>query len=165
MKSTPKTKKPSLRAKGSVKQLADKLNLSSRQIGNLLKEGMPLDPELAAAWYGIKQAANQPSDDDDSPAALRRKRIAYLDEQTRLLQFQIKQKEGELIEVSKVREVALAVSSVARSKFLKLPHELPSRLAGLSETKMLPIIRDAIVEILNELSDESLQAFENHEAQ
>jgi hypothetical protein len=164
MKSTPKTKKPSLRAKGSVKQLADKLNLSSRQIGNLLKEGMPLDPELAAAWYGMKQATNQPSD-DDSPGALRRKRIAYLDEQTRLLQFQIKQKEGELVEVSKVREVALAVSSVARSKFLKLPHELPSQLSGLPETKMLPIIRDAIVEILNELSDESLQAFENHEAQ
>jgi hypothetical protein len=161
---TQKVTKPPRRKPGTLKPLADALGVSTRQISTLLAEGCPENPTDALTWYGMKQATNQPSD-ADSPAALRRKRIAYLDEQTRLLQFQIKQKEGELVEVSKVREVALAVSSVARSKFLKLPHELPSRLSGLPETKMLPIIRDAIVEILNELSEESLQAFENHEAQ
>jgi hypothetical protein len=121
---------------------------------------MPLDPELAAAWYGMKQATNQPSD-DDSPAALRRKRIAYLDEQTRLLQFQIKQKEGELVEVSKVTEAALQCHSVTRGRLLRLPHELPSRLSGLPEPKMQKIIHEAIVEILQELSDNSLKLFEN----
>ena len=157
---TQKAPNPPRRKSGTVKALADALGLTTRQISTLLAEGCPENPTDALTWYGLKNAA---SNDDDSPAALRRRRIKYLDSQNQLLQSQLAERERRLIPVEDVRETALRCYSVSKARFLRLSHELPSRISGLDESRCYKIIYDAVVEVLTELSDDSLKLFENHE--
>lgn len=146
----PRTRRPA----GSVKQLAAALGVSRRRVSTLLGEGMPADQQAALAWRGMGSAASS-TIADDSPAELRRRRIALLVRQEEKLAVEIDVRRGQLIDRDEVFAASLFHHARAKAKLLTLPNSLPGRLAGLSEAKMATVIREEIIELLTELSEAS----------
>ena len=151
MSPTPPRKR---RTAGQIKQLAEALGISRRRVSTLLLDGMPVDITEALAWRGQSEPASI-SMEDDSPAELRRRRIALLRKQEQKLAVEIDVRRGQLIDRGEVFAASLFHHAKAKAKLLTLPNSLPGRLAGLSEAKMSAVIRDEIIELLTELSEAS----------
>lgn len=147
-----KTTKPK-RANGAIKSLADALGVSTRQITNLLADGMPEQIPAALEWYGLRTAAS--TAEDYSPAELRRRRIILLDEQTRKTRMENDQKENRLIDVGTAKEALSQICSEARARLLKLPYDLPPVVSGLAESATAKVIRDHVITALADLNAEN----------
>ena len=76
-----------------------------------------------------------------------------------IITVQIESKE--LVPSGKVREAATACYSVVRAELLKLTSDLPPQLSGLSETKIQKVLRENIIEILDNLSDAQGKVFQS----
>lgn len=74
-----------------------------------------------------------------------------------IISVQIESKE--LVSSGKVREAATACHSVIRAELLKMTSDLPPQLAGLSETKIQKVLRENIIEILDNLSNAQSKIF------
>lgn len=136
--------------KPTNKQMSAALGITIRRITELKRAGMPTDTtEAAQSWRNDREHG------DDSVKRLRIERIALVSEQRRRAQIENRVRLGGLVDAGQVKQSMTRVCSVARGQFLRLPHELPPRLAGLAEPKMQAIIHEAIVEILTTLSDET----------
>lgn len=142
----------SRRPPGSVKHLAEALGVSRRRVSTLLLDGMPVDIAEAVAWRGMASDTSS-TIADDSPAELRRRRIALLVRQEEKLAVEIDVRRGQLIDRDEVFSASLYHHARAKAKLLTLPNSLPGRLAGLSEAKMCRVIREEIIELLTELSE------------
>ena len=150
MPAPPRTRRPA----GQVKQLAEALELTRRRVSTLLADGMPADIAGAMAWRGMSSDTSAHLA-DDSPAELRRRRIALLKKQEEKLAVEIDVRRGQLIDRGDVFAASLFHHARAKAKLLTLPNSLPGRLAGLSEAKMAKVIREEIIELLTELSEAS----------
>ena len=73
---------------------------------------------------------------------------------------QVRTETRELVSVGEVRQSMTRIVSAARGELLKLSSDLPPRLAGLAEAKIQGIIREAIVEILTRLADETNELYQ-----
>ena len=73
---------------------------------------------------------------------------------------QVRTETRELVSVGEVRQSMTRIVSAARGELLKLSSDLPPRLAGLNEAKIQGIIREAIVEILARLADETNELYQ-----
>jgi hypothetical protein len=144
------TKRPN----GSVKALAEALGISPRRVSSLLSEGMPTTIPEAKVWRGLPSDNSQPVS-DDSPAELRRRRIALLKKQEEKIALELDVRRGDLIEKGQVYADSLRCYSYAKAQLMTLPNSLPGQLAGLGEAAMCVILRNAIIAILSELSEAS----------
>lgn len=145
-----KTKRPN----GTITRLSEALGVTPRRVSSLLADGMPETIAEAMAFRGMASDNSEPVS-DDSPAELRRRRIALLTRQEEKLAVEIAVRKGKLIDRGEVFAASLYYHSKAKAQLLTLPNSLPGRLAGLSEAHMSKVIRDAIIEILTDLSEAS----------
>lgn len=130
----------------SNKELAEALGVSVRRVGQLKKEDMNCDsiPE-AIAWRNRKQSG------DNTAEALRAERIRLLRAQAERHEQENLVRSGQLLEIGHVQRDCVIVTSKARDRFLKMSHNLPPRLEGLSADKIEKIIHDEVVSTLENL--------------
>jgi hypothetical protein len=153
----PKSRRPPR----TIKNLASALCLSTKQIQNLLKQGMPETIPEALAWRDMKTNG---TDGDTSAAELRRQKILLTAQHVRLATVKADTESGKLLAVRDVVETVCAVIHQTKSEFIRLQEELPPRLSGLSEPKMRAIIRAEIYSILDRLSKNLLTKYQNDES-
>ena len=65
----------------------------------------------------------------------------------------------ELVPVGEVRDHATRMYSVVRGELLKITSSAPPRLAGLTESECHMVLREIILEIMQNLSDETNEIF------
>ena len=128
------------------KELAEALGVSVRRIGQLRSEGMPVDSiKDAHQWRQNKLAG------DSSSEALRAERIRLVRAQAERHEVENEVRRGELLPIGEVRADVVKVSTLARDRFLRMSHDLPPRLEGLSADKIAKIIHDEVTETLENL--------------
>ncbi len=131
----------------TISALAKALSVSPRRVSQLILDGMPRETiEGAIAWRGAKQVT-------DSAEQLRRKRIEVAEQQRVKLELENRVRRGELLPAGEVESSAIQVCSASRAALLSLTNTLPPRLAGLTESKILTILRTEFFKILRDLSD------------
>ncbi len=140
--------KRTTRPHGSVKKLAEALGITTRRVSDLLRDGMPDDPEAALAWRAERSGG------DGSADELRRERIKLIQSQRRKLDFEHQVEKGQYLAAASVRESTIRVISAARDRLLKLPAELPPQLEGLPPAAIARTLHSAVMDILTELSSE-----------
>ena len=145
--------KPPRRAPGAVKKLAAALNLTTRRTSELLREGMPLEIELARKWRGETEPVSDPAS-DSSPAALRAKRILIMDKQAERLEMENQSRRGELISRAEVEARDAKIGACVRHAILRMRSELPGQLEGLTAPKIATVLDDYNRSMLEEMSDE-----------
>jgi hypothetical protein len=152
----PKSRRPS----GTIKDLASALSLSTKQIQNLLKQGMPETIPEALAW---RDKQSEGADGDSSASELRRQKILLTAQHVRLATVKADTESGRLMPIREVIDTVCQVIHQTKSEFIRLQEELPPRLSGLSEPKMRAIIRAEIYSILDRLSKNLLTKYQNDE--
>jgi hypothetical protein len=145
------TTKSPRRPAGSIKALAEALNITTRQVHNQLLAGMPDDVETALAWRGAGIASGD-AGGEYSPEALRKQKILLTAQHVRLATVKADMESGKLIKLSNVLEGIRQAVNQTRSAFLRMPFELPARLAGLDEVAIKKLLRAEIHNTLEELS-------------
>ena len=127
-------------------ELAEALGVSVRRIGQLKAENMPCDSIPAAqAWRQNKQAG------DNTAEALRAERIRLVRAQVERHETENEVRRGELLPIGEVRADCIRVTTLARDRFLKMSHDLPPRLEGLSADRIAAIVHDEVVQTLENL--------------
>jgi hypothetical protein len=71
----------------------------------------------------------------------------------------VQQETRELVPAGEVRQSMTRAVAAARGELLKLSADLPPRLDGLSAARMQPVIREAVIEVLTRLADETSQLY------
>ena len=128
------------------KELATALNVTVRRVGQLKSEGMPADSIAAAiAWRQNKQAG------DSSSETLRAERIRLVRAQAERHETENEVRRGELLPIGEVRADCIRVTTLARDRFLRMSHDLPPRLEGLSADRIAQIIHTEVVQTLEAL--------------
>ena len=141
----------------SQESLATALRVSRRRVRQLIADGMPShNLEAALAWRKAETTS-------DSADELRRARIALVKSQREKIEIENARLRGELAAVSEVCQSIFVAVSVTRQEFLRLPHELPGKLAGLDEAQICRVLRNQIHSVLERLSDSTAEMFEKHE--
>jgi plasmid maintenance system antidote protein VapI len=151
--STPPRTPRSTRPAGAVKALADALEITPRRVSQLLKEGLPLDPEAAIAWRKRNQGGR-------SVEALREERIKLVKAQRQKLEEEAAARRGDLIPAGEVLESCHRAYSAARDELLKFVHDLPPRLEGLSAPRIQRILHAEVMGVLRRLSDETNERYQ-----
>ena len=127
-------------------ELAAALGVSVRRVGQLKAEGLPCDTIAAAiAWRSQKQAG------DNTAEALRGERIRLVRAQAERHEQENLVRLGELLPIGEVRADVVKVSTLARDRFLRMSHDLPPRLEGLSADKIAKIIHEEVTGTLEAL--------------
>jgi hypothetical protein len=73
---------------------------------------------------------------------------------------QVRTETKELIPVGEARQSMTRCVSAARGELLKMSSDLPPRLAGLGEAQIQKVIREAVVEVLTRLADETNELYQ-----
>jgi hypothetical protein len=73
---------------------------------------------------------------------------------------QVRTETKELIPVGEARQSMTRCVSAARAELLKMSSDLPPRLAGLGEAQIQKEIREAVVEVLTRLADETNELYQ-----
>jgi hypothetical protein len=149
------------RPSGTIKDLASALNLSTKQIQNLLKQGMPETIAEALAW---RNKQSEGADGDSSASELRRQKILLTAQHVRLSTVKADTESGKLLAVRDVIDTICSVIHRTKAEFLKLPNDLPPRLTGLDEIGIRKILRNEIHAILGRLSENLLEPYPQNES-
>lgn len=151
--SIPMTKpksKTTRRPAGTLNKLCAALRLSKRQIGSLLREGMPDSVDAALAWRKAETSS-------DSAEQLRRERIKLVRTQRDRMELEIARSKNELLTRSSVleehRKIGAAVCAFVRS----LEVEIPQLCYGLPLSKSLPLAKKKIRELQQLWADRDAQ--------
>jgi len=146
---TPKTRPPR-RADGTLNDLCKTLNLSKRRVSELLKQGMPDDPQAAAEWRNAKE-------NDDSATALRRERIGLVRAQRLAVELANKKAQGELVSRIEWETDTVRIASAIRSMLRAFEVQLPQLCLGLTLSQSAPLVRQRLREIQNAFADLSAE--------
>lgn len=115
------------------------------------KASEPLRRRLEAA----ERAAPDPEDDTTEREARRRKRLA----EARLLELDLKEREGELLSRSDVEAGWIALASATRTRILAAPNKLGQVVAQETEASVCAeLIRAELHDALQELSEAEVVA-------
>lgn len=139
---------PSKRPDGTLNRLVKALGIGKRRVSVLLAEGMPDTVAEALEWRSKRENSSTVEE-------LRRQRILLIQEQRRRAEIENAERLGKLIDAGQAQASATRCFSVARGSLLKLTNDLPGKLVGLDAADMQAIIREDIIQILTELSDET----------
>ena len=86
-----------------------------------------------------------------------------LEVEIEIKQLQRDEEKGDLIRVNDVRESVIRHVTAARSEFLKMANDLPPRISGLPESKVQSMIREAVIQVLSQLSENALKPYKENE--
>ena len=143
------------RATPTHAEIAKAIGVSTRRVTQLKGEGMPMDSvEAAMAWR------DEIAGSADSAEQLRLERIKLVREQRTAKEIDNAKARRELVPIGEVIADIGTVVSAARGEFLKLSADLPPRLDGLSPPRMQVVIREAIIDVLTRLSDETSNLYQ-----
>ena len=141
----------------TIKALAAALQLSARRIRQLRDSGMPVDSISAALdWRKL----HSPASCSDSAEQLRLERIKLVREQRTAREIENAKLRRELVSAGEVVADISRVVAASRDQLLKLSADLPPRLDGLSPARMQTVIREAVIAILERLSDETSELYQ-----
>ena len=128
------------------KELAAALGVSVRRVGQLKASQMPCDTIAAAvAWREQQQHG------DNTAEQLRAERIRLVRAQAERHETENEVRRGELLPIGEVRADCIRVTTLARDRFLRMSHDLPPRLEGLSADRIAKIIHEEVVATLENL--------------
>jgi phage terminase Nu1 subunit (DNA packaging protein) len=133
------------RADGTLNAICKTLNLSKRRVSELLKQGMPSDPQGAVEWRNAKE--------NDDSAELRRRRIALLREQERLARIKADEADGLLIPRAEVERQHVAIAMATQAFLRRWEREIPALCLGLSLSQSMPLVKARTRELQNLLAD------------
>ena len=143
------------RATPTHAEIAKAIGVSTRRVTQLKGEGMPMDSvEAAMAWR------DEIAGSADSAEQLRLERIKLVREQRTAKEIDNAKARRELVPIGEVIADIGTVVSAARGELLKLSADLPPRLDGLSPPRMQVVIREAIIDVLTRLSDETSNLYQ-----
>ena len=145
-----KKTRPSRRADGTLNALCETLNLSKRRVSELLKQGMPSDPQAARAWRDAKQ-------NDDTAAALRKERIGLVRAQRLAVELANKKAQGELVSRTEVETDTVRIASAMKAMLRAFEVQLPQLCLGLTLSQSAPLVRQRLREIQNAFADMSAE--------
>jgi phage terminase Nu1 subunit (DNA packaging protein) len=150
------TRKPAStrRADGSLNRLCEALGLSKRRVSELLKQGMPDDPQAALAWRDARES-------DDSAAALRRERIGLVRAQRLAVELANKKAQGELVSRIEWETDTVRIASAIRSMLRAFEVQLPQLCLGLTLSQSAPLVRQRLRQIQNAFADMSAEYWKN----
>ena len=133
-------------SKPTQKQIAEALQISPRRVSQLILDGMPVDSiEAAQRWRQDRLAK------DNTAEALRAERILLIRAQRHRAEIENDVRSGELLEIGEVRRDCVTVCSRARDRFLRMSHDLPPRLEGLSADRIAQIVHEEVTLTLEAL--------------
>lgn len=165
--------------KTTITDACRKRGISTSDWGEAKRQGVdPWDQAAMAIWLGKRRHRIKPGTVTSAPEAVSAQTLAEIEQAIRsatniddvkilkekvialkgIISVQIESKE--LVPAGKVREAATACYSVIRAELLKLTSDLPPQLAGLSETKIQKVLRENIIEILENLSNQQNKVFD-----
>jgi phage terminase Nu1 subunit (DNA packaging protein) len=150
---TPKPRPPK-RADGTLNALCKALGLEKRRISELLKMGMPDDPQAALAWRNARE-------NDDTAAALRRERIGLVKAQRLAAELANQKAKGELIARADVSQQYVIIATALNALLRKMESDLPPLLLGLSLSKSLPATKAYIRNLQNKFSEMDKELWKN----
>ena len=133
-------------SKPTQKQIAEALQISPRRVSQLILDGMDVSSiEAAEKWRAEKKAG------DSSVEALRSERILLIRAQRHRAEIENDVRSGELLEKGNVRADCIRVTTLARDRFLRLSHDLPPKLEGLSADRIAQIVHEEVTLTLEAL--------------
>jgi hypothetical protein len=147
MTQKPRSKK---RADGTLNELCQALNLGKRRVSELLRQGMPDDPQGAAEWRNAKE-------NDDSATALRRERIGLVRAQREAAEIANKKAQGELVSRTEVETDTVRIASAMKAMLKAFEVQLPQLCLGLTLSQSAPLVRQRLREIQNAFADLSAE--------
>lgn len=133
-------------SKPTQKQIAEALQISPRRVSQLILDGMPVDSIAAAEKWRQDRLAK-----DNTAEALRGERIRLVRAQAERHETENEVRRGQLLEIGDVRADCIRVTTLARDRFLRLSHDLPPKLEGLSADRIAAIIHEEVVQTLENL--------------
>ncbi len=148
----------SRRANGTVKALAEALDITNRQVSTLLRQGMPEDVSAALDWKASQ--TNRDTSDE-----LRSAKIRVLHEQEQRLKLQNEASRNELISRAEVHEMFVALGSAINVFCERASREIPNEVLGLSIEKSLPKSRAKMRELQNLFCDRRSEFWTKHPTQ
>jgi len=150
------TRKPAStrRADGSLNRLCEALGLSKRRVSELLKQGMPDDPQAALAWRDALHT-------DDSATALRRERIGLVKAQREAAEIANKKAQGELVSRTEVETDTVRIASAMKAMLKAFEVQLPQLCLGLTLSQSAPLVRQRLRQIQNAFADMSAEYWKN----
>ena len=140
--------RPPRRADGTLNALCDTLNLSKRRVSELLKQGMPDNPQAALAWRDARES-------DDSATALRRERIGLVKAQREAAEIANKKALGELVSRTEVETDTVRIASALKAMLRAFEVQLPQLCLGLTLSQSAPLVRERLRQIQNSFADMS----------
>jgi phage terminase Nu1 subunit (DNA packaging protein) len=143
----PRSKK---RADGTLNELCQALNLGKRRVSELLRQGMPDDPQAALAWRDARES-------DDSATALRRERIGLVKAQREAAEIANKKAQGELVSRTEVETDTVRIASAMKAMLKAFELQLPQLCLGLTVSQSAPLVRQRLREIQNAFADMSAE--------
>ena len=133
-------------SKPTQKQIAEALQISPRRVSQLILDGMDVSSiEAAQRWRQDRLAK------DNTGEALRAERIRLVRAQAERHEVENEVRRGELLPIGEVRADCIRVTTLARDRFLKMSHDIPPRLEGLSADKIAKIIHEEVTGTLEAL--------------
>jgi phage terminase Nu1 subunit (DNA packaging protein) len=146
------TKKPpaTKRADGTLNTLCEALNLGKRRVSELLRQGMPDDPQAALAWRDALHT-------DDSATALRRERIGLVKAQRLAAEIANKKAQGELVSRIEWETDTVRIASAIKAMLRAFEVQLPQLCLGLTLSQSAPLVRQRLREIQQAFSDMSAE--------
>ena len=143
MTQKPRSKK---RADGTLNELCQALNLGKRRVSELLRQGMPDDPQGAAEWRNAKE-------NDDSATALRRERIGLVRAQRLAVELANQKAQGELVSKNEVISDHIKIGAAVASFIRRWEREIPQVCLGLTLPQSMPLVKAKTRELQNLLAD------------
>ena len=147
---TPTKPRSKKRADGTLNELCQALNLGKRRVSELLRQGMPDDPQGAAEWRNAKE-------NDDSATALRRERIGLVRAQREAAEIANKKAQGELVSRTEVETDTVRIASAMKAMLKAFEVQLPQLCLGLTLSQSAPLVRQRLRQIQNAFADMSAE--------
>lgn len=151
----------------TVKRLSELFGVATKTIGQWRRDGREGVPEKVGAkedlsawraWFSSNPSAGH---SDGKPRKDRESLLCEkLEIEIKLKLIELETEEGSLVRAATVQEDVNRAVSSARGELLKLSADLPPRLDGLSPPRMQVVIREAIIDVLTRLSDETSSLYQ-----
>jgi hypothetical protein len=134
------------RADGTLNELVRALGIQKRRVSELLKQGMPDDPQAALAWRHERE-------NDDTATALRRERIGLVKAQRVAAELANDKARGELVSKADVIADHVRIGSAVASFIRRWEREIPQICLGLTLNQSLPLVKARTRELQSLLAD------------
>lgn len=150
-----------LKNRETQKEIAARLGIKERTLRRYKSIGIDIYNDAAVMEYWKLQQLPSEKDAEflgmDVTEITKREKIARTRDKeaaAELKELQLSKLRGDLVSVSDVEEINLAIAGKIKAQLKRLISEIPPRVEGLDATTMTPIVREYIEDILKYLYEE-----------